>query len=40
VITLALAADFLLLPPLLMKLEEKYDANMVLTDTAVDPASQ
>lgn len=39
VIVFALVADFLLLPPLLMKLEEKSDAQITITDTAVDPAS-
>ena len=39
VITLALAADFFFLPPLLMKIEEKHDANMVLPSPAVHSSS-
>ncbi len=39
VIALALAADFLLLPPLLMKLEEKTDAQSALDGAGVPRAS-
>lgn len=39
VIALALAADFLFLPPLLMKIEEKPDEEMAVADSAVDSAS-
>jgi hypothetical protein len=39
VIALALLADFLFLPPLLMKIEEKQDEEMPVADSATDPAS-
>jgi len=40
VISFALAVDFLLLPPILMKFEEKKDAQMVSSDaTTHHPAS-
>jgi predicted RND superfamily exporter protein len=39
VIALALIADFLFLPPLLMKVEEKADAKVAYADSTVDSAS-
>ncbi|MEC4670938.1 MAG: hypothetical protein VST66_03540, partial [Nitrospirota bacterium] len=39
VITLALAADFFFLPPLLMIIEGEKDANVVRADAAIDSAS-
>ena len=39
VIALALVADFLLLPALLMKLEEKENEKVVVRDPALDAAS-
>ncbi|NOZ09431.1 MAG: MMPL family transporter [Gammaproteobacteria bacterium] len=39
IIAFALSADFLLLPPLLIKFEEKQHAQAVAMDTATDPTS-
>ncbi len=39
VILFAILADFLFLPPLLMKIEEKIDEDDVVSDSVTDPAS-